>query len=121
MKIFKNIITCVSILIVLGCSGVIHIDNTEIPNTATELREYIAAKQAYIDGLAVELEIAKESRDTMAKSDATATGYFAKSETSRRLRSANLNIEFVTFKLTASKSSLAKAKARLESIESEEE
>lgn len=120
MKKFYGVLPCIALFVVLGCNGVIHIDNTEIPNTATELLEYIASKQAYIEGLEVELENAKESRDTLAESDATATGYFAKSETSRRLGNANRDIEFVTFRLTSSKASLAKAKARLESLEATE-
>jgi hypothetical protein len=114
---FNGMFLCIVLLVVIGCSGVIHIDNTEMPKTAAELREFIAAKQACIDGLEVELENAKKSRDTLAESDATATGYFAKSETSRRLRDANRDIEFVALRLTFAKSSLAKAMARLDELD----
>lgn len=113
----KNLILVAAIFLT-GCSGsYVAISNETVPTTKAELNEFIAAKNAEIEGLEERLKVAKESRDILAKSHEEANGYFERSESARRLTNANNNIEFITFHLTHSKENLAKAMSRLENLE----
>lgn len=85
----------------------------ETPTAPQELREFIAAKEAELDGLEGELEEAKKARDTVARAAEDAEGYFQREDANRRLSMANIHVSFLADDITDAKKQLAAAKARL--------